>query len=56
MLLCSQEVILILLKASIDLKTNSKYKHLFCYFNEIIDFSVQQHAREAYVPFWYNWK
>lgn len=56
MLLCSQEVILTLLKACIDLKTNSNTKIYFSYFNEIIDFSVQQHACEAYVLFWYDWK
>lgn len=43
MLLCSQEVILTLLKAGMDLK-QTQIQNLFFYFNEIIDFSVQQHA------------
>lgn len=54
MLLCNQEVILTLLKACIDLKTNSNTKIYFSYFNNIIDFSTQQHTCEAYVLFWYN--
>lgn len=54
MLLCSQEVILTLLKACIDLKNKLKYKNLFFLFNKIIDFSAQQHAREAYILFWFN--